>query len=256
MYALGITLYELTLAKYPYSQTPTTVQQQFDLHRSAEIAFPEPWPADIPEDWKQVLARLLAKQPQKRYPDYARLHAEIARFQPMTRLPAALMPRAIAWFIDFVVLSILMGGLMVAQPLLALVPLGLTEGTAGRVTGIAVNLLQILVFGLLVVAHGRIRTTPGKRLFQISIADQHGLPLPPLRLMPRFALSQFPVWLALVLAVLSTLIGAKTPWQLAAEAAVGGLWFIGNIVSLLIDSQRLALHDRLLRTRAVIDHAR
>src|SRR5262245_37099887 len=42
MYALGITLYELTLGRYPYSQSATTVQQQFDLHRSAEIAFPDP----------------------------------------------------------------------------------------------------------------------------------------------------------------------------------------------------------------------
>jgi hypothetical protein len=256
MYALGITLYELTLARYPYGPAATTVQQQFDLHRSAKIAFPEPWPADIPTGWKEILARLLSKDPQHRHPDYARLHADIGRFQPMARLPVAMMPRGIAWLIDFFVLTILMAAVGLAQPLLAFTFPEVSQA-AGRMTALAVNILQILVFALLVLAHGRFRTTPGKRLFQISITDQYGLPLPAMRLMPRFALSQFPVTVSLVFEPLAELVNAG-PWGslTIGEAVVSGVWFFATLASMLIDKRRLALHDRLLRTRAVVDQAR
>src|SRR5262249_55846091 len=193
MYALGITLFELTLGRYPYSQTASTVQQQFELHRTAGVEFPEPWPAEIPEGWMELLGRLLAKQPEQLVADYGQLHSEIARFQPTTRLPAAIMPRGMAWLFDLFLLTAVMIVIGLIQPALARLPLGLSEVAAGRVTGFTVNLIQAAVFGFLVLAHGRLRTTPGKRLFQISITDQHGFPAPPIRLMPRLVLSQFPV---------------------------------------------------------------
>jgi uncharacterized RDD family membrane protein YckC len=143
-----------------------------------------------------------------------------------------------------------------AQRLLALVPLGLSEAVAGRVSGFTVNLVQAGVLGLLVLAHARFKTTPGKWLFQISITDQHGLPLPPIRLMPRLVLSQLPVSLNLVFESLGELTGLQSSWLIIAEAILTGVWFVGNVASLLIDARRLALHDRLLGTRAVVDHAR
>jgi hypothetical protein len=255
MYALGITLYELTMGRYPYSQTATTVQEQFQLHRSSEIAFPEPWPADIPDGWKGVLSRLLAKQPAKRYSDYDRLHAEIRRFQPLTRLPAALLPRGLAWFMDLVVLSFVMVAFGIAKPLLDALPLGLSEGVPGHITAFTVNLLQAVVFGLLVFVHAHFRTTPGKWLFQISITDQHGLPSTAARLMPRLVLSQFPISSSLVFDAADQATGGKVPWLMTADVVLTIAWFVGVVVSLLIDKRRLALHDRLLGTRVVIDHA-
>jgi len=256
MYALGITLYELTLAKYPYGPAATTMQQQFDLHRSAEIAFPEPWPADIPAGWKGILARLLSKDPQQRHPDYARLHADIARYQPMARLPVAMLPRGIAWLIDFLMVTILMAVIGLAPPLITYAFPGVPT-LAGRVISFAVSALQILVFALLVAAHGRFRTTPGKRLFQISITDQYGLPSPSWRLMPRFILSLFPTSISLILNPLGVWTAADANgWLTIGEMAVNGLWLIATLTSMLIDKRRLALHDRLLGTRAVVDHAR
>jgi uncharacterized RDD family membrane protein YckC len=256
MYALGITLFELTLGRYPYRQTATTVKEQFDLHRSAQIAFPEPWPADIPEGWKGILGRLLDKQPEQRYADYGRLHADISRFRPTTRLPVAILPRGLAWLVDLVLLSVIMLLIGLAQHILKMLPLGLSEAVAGHVTGFTVNLLQAVVFGLLVIAHARFKTTPGKRLCQISIVDQHGLPSAPVRLMPRLVLSQFPITLNLVFDAFGELTGGKLGWPLTAvEAVVGVVWLVGNIVSILIDKRSLALHDRVLGTRAVVDHA-
>jgi hypothetical protein len=255
MYALGITLYELTLGRYPYSQSATTVQQQFDLHRSAEIAFPDPWPEQIPEGWKNLLGRLLAKDPEKRFADYGRLHAEMARFRPMTRLPAAILPRGMAWFLDLMLLAIVMVVIGLMQFALNRIPLGLTDAVMNRITSTIVNLVAAAVFGVLVYAHARLRTTPGKWLFQISIADQHGLPAPPLRLIPRLLLSQFPISLSLVFDFVSGLFGIELIWVGLTQLGLTGAWLAANIVSLVIDKRRLALHDRLLGTRAVIDHA-
>jgi hypothetical protein len=165
------------------------------------------------------------------------------------------MPRGLAWFIDLVLLTFVMAVIGRAQPILAFVPLGLSEAAAGRITGFTVNLMQAVVFGLLVLAHARFKTTPGKWLFQISITDQHGLPPPPIRLMPRLVLSQFPVSLTIIFEVLGELIAGRSSWLMLAETTLTGVWFIGNVASLLFDARRRALHDRLLGTRAVVDHA-
>jgi hypothetical protein len=255
MYALGITLYELTLGRYPYSQSATTVQQQFDLHRSAEIAFPDPWPDEIPEGWKDLLGRLLAKQPERRFADYGTLHSEMARFRPMTRLPAAILPRGMAWFLDLILLAIVMAVITVMKLALQRIPLGLSPAAMSRIAGITVNLLAAAVFGVLVLAYARIRTTPGKWFFQISIADQHGLPAPPLRLIPRLLLAQFPVSLSLVFDLLSSLFGIEWIWLNLTQLGLTGVLLAANVTSLVIDRRRLALHDRLLGTRAVVDHS-
>jgi hypothetical protein len=255
MYALGIMLFEMTLGRYPYGPAATTIQQHFDLHRSAEVSFPKPWPAEIPEGWKEVLVRLLAKQPENRYADYSSLFAEVVRFRPTTRLPAALLPRGLAWSIDLILLSIILVSMQVALILLKLAPVGLSEGWAVHIAGLTLHLLQAAAFGLLVMAHARTNITPGKWLFQISIADQHGLPSAPSRLMLRMMLSQFPISAALVYDLLEDLTADKLTWLFPLTVLVTGVWLFGNVISMLIDKRRLALHDRLLQTRAVIDRA-
>jgi hypothetical protein len=231
------------------------MQQQFDLHRLADVEFPQPWPAEIPGGWKDVLARLLAKQPANRYADYDGLHSAIRQLQPTTRLPAAIVPRAQAWFIDLVLLSTVLALTGLAEPLLGLFGLGSDTTIGSGIAHFATNLLQVAVLGLLALAYSRFKMTPGKKLFQISIADQHGLPVPPLRLMFRLPLAQFPVSLGLIVGFFDR-AGAKTlVWLAAAFAIICGVWLVVNFVSMLMDQQRLAVHDRLLGTRAVVDHA-
>jgi hypothetical protein len=253
MYALGITLFEMTFGRYPYSQS-TTIQQQFEVHRSSEILFPDPWPTEIPEGWKGVLSRLMAKEPESRFADYVDVQADIRRFQPLARVSAAVVPRGLAWLIDLLLLALAMALIDSAQPRLAAVPLGLSEATIGWIAGMTVTLIQILIFGLLVFAHVRARTTPGKWLFQLSISDRHGLPCAPARLVPRFVLSQFPISSSLIFNVAEQVVGGHAPWLAASDAILSALWFIAVVVSLLIDKQRRALHDRFLGTRVVVDH--
>jgi uncharacterized RDD family membrane protein YckC len=128
--------------------------------------------------------------------------------------------------------------------------------SAGGLTQFVVDLVKAIAFGLLVLAHGRLKTTPGKWLFQISITDQHGLPASPIRLMPRLILSQFPISLELVFDFFGRSAADGFGWLAAAQAVITGGWFIANVASVVIDKRRLALHDRLLGTRAVVEHAR
>ena len=61
MYALGVTLFELTFGKLPYDFRGTTLQEKLETHRTAEPQFPNPWPNTFPPDWRQFLKRLMAK---------------------------------------------------------------------------------------------------------------------------------------------------------------------------------------------------
>ncbi|MBI3863678.1 MAG: protein kinase [Planctomycetia bacterium] len=256
MYALGITLYELTLGRYPYSQTVTTMQEQLDLHRSADVEFPHHWPDDVPRGWKEVLARLLAKQPEQRYADYSQLHGDIRKLQPTARLPAAIVPRAEAWLIDMVLVLVVLGVSVLSEWALRFVHLGLSETVASGLAHFAANVIQAGVFFLLILAYGRFKTTPGKRLFQLSIADVHGLPCTPMRLMLRLPLALFPISLGIVLDFFDRLTVSLSLWLVGGGLVVSALWLVLNLSSMVIDKQRLALHDRLLGTRAVVDHAR
>ncbi len=62
MYALGITLFELSFGRRPYSVSGHTINDQLASHRSAEVEFPEKWPTEIPERWRKVLERFVMRQ--------------------------------------------------------------------------------------------------------------------------------------------------------------------------------------------------
>ena len=68
-------------------------------------------------------------------------------------------------------------------------------------------------------------------------------------------MSQFPISLSLVFDFVGGLIGADWIWLSLTQLGLSALVLAANVASLLIDRRRLALHDRLLGTRAVIDHA-
>ncbi|MBS0267110.1 MAG: protein kinase [Planctomycetes bacterium] len=255
MYSLGITLFEMTFGSYPYADSATSFSQQITLHRTADIEFPKPWPEGIPEGWRSVLERLLAKQPTDRFASYAELRAAISQFRPTTRLPAGLLPRALAWTIDFGLLLATLGMFGVTEFLLRLGLDKLLEIKLDYLVGLLVFLAQAGAFVLMSIAHAKFKITPGKRLFQISIADSHGLDLVPARLVPRLILSQFPVTLILFMELIDRLTGEAFGWLVPTAVAVMFLWFIGNAVSVLLASSRLALHDRILGSRVVVDQA-
>ena len=61
MYSLGVTLFEITFGRLPYSFSGSSVGERLAAHQIAPIEFPEPWPPSVPDAWRSVLARLVSQ---------------------------------------------------------------------------------------------------------------------------------------------------------------------------------------------------
>ena len=54
MYSLGVTLFELTFGRRPFPIFGTTLREQIDNQRVAEVEFPDKWPASVPVRWRHA----------------------------------------------------------------------------------------------------------------------------------------------------------------------------------------------------------
>ena len=71
MYALGVTLFQMTFGKLPITiGQSVSFKERMALQSTAPIEFPERWPKHLPESWKLILEQLLAKDPAERYVDF------------------------------------------------------------------------------------------------------------------------------------------------------------------------------------------
>ncbi|HEX6984815.1 MAG TPA: serine/threonine-protein kinase, partial [Planctomycetaceae bacterium] len=117
MYALGVMLFEMTFGRRPYTVETGNLRDHIQAHRSAPPEFPDPWPADLPEGWRDVLARLLEKNPDDRYQTHDELIADLERLRPVDLPRAGRIGRGLAWLTDLF--------LAWAAGALLLVPVGL-----------------------------------------------------------------------------------------------------------------------------------
>lgn len=245
MYSLGITLFEMTFGRLPYSFTGSSLFEYLQVHRTAEIEFPDPWPESVPEGWRDVLAKLLAKAPEERYASYDELLDDLQRVRPQSLPKAGRVQRGLAWLVDLglahAAQQLFYGTLVAAQTaeLWLVHPFAyLVVALAGGCVPVAAALMQ-----------ARWGTTPGKHLFQLRIADRHGIrprrPTLALRmvaqLLPICAASVFHVFAALRMAPLGGLL-----------CFFAGLAVIVDIAFTLFDPKRRSLHDLIFRTQVVL----
>ncbi|MEO1996941.1 MAG: protein kinase [Planctomycetaceae bacterium] len=238
MYSLGVALFEMTFGRLPYTPSSHDVHERLRLHREAEVEFPESWPSDLPQGWRRVLSRLLEKDPQQRYDDFSELLADLDRLEPTVLPNASLMLRSFAWLSDVFV---------VAAPLAIIATIAVNSG------GPLVAILKAIMGGAVVSAMCLLQvwwgTTPGKRLFQIRIVDQHGLRPSQTVLSARAGLQFIWAW-TLVL---------DFGLRLASLADVGQIVNLSVILFLLVEmacvvaGKRRSVHDRICGTRVVLD---
>lgn len=242
MYALGVTLFEMTFGRLPYTRRKGDMQELLLLHRSAPPEFPEPWPAELPAAWSDVLHRLLAKDPAERYADFSELVAELRKLQPVDLPDARLLLRGFAWLFDLFLFLVPLLMLQAAlqwydRPLLWIV---------GTVLG------ATMAFGTSYL-QARWGTTPGKKLLQIRIVDEHGL-RPARSILALRAIFQYLlVWSSVAdffLMSSDTLISIA----LTLDALV--LLFILVEMGFVAFGKGRCIHDRLLGTRVALDAAK
>ena len=67
MYSLGVTLFQLSFGRLPYPEETNSLIEKLETHKHAAVEFPDPWPVSVPEPWRDLLQRLLAKGPSDRF---------------------------------------------------------------------------------------------------------------------------------------------------------------------------------------------
>lgn len=250
MYALGITLFELTFGRRPYALSGHTLNDQLASHRSAEVEFPEKWPAEIPERWRKVLDRLLAKEPDERYGEYGQLESDLRSIAPVGVTKAGRLNRALAVSVDFGIQSILMG--IVAVPAMIASSARNVDSTLKFLFDHGfgwVSLVAIAVPAGMTIMEWQGWRTPGRYLFQLRVVDEHGLRLTRRKRMLRSLMRNAPIW-ALSLSIVTytlqlSLLNDFFGWADEVIFVINALPIIGPM--------RRTLHDRLFGSHVVLD---
>ncbi len=107
MYALGASLFEALTGAPPFdAPTPTGI---VELSRSEVVRSPRAVVADLHPSVETLVLRLLEKSPDRRFATYDDLRGAIARARAPTLDPAPLVPRLLAFGIDYMLFSLLGG---------------------------------------------------------------------------------------------------------------------------------------------------
>lgn len=245
MYALGVTLFELVFGRTPFKLQGTSVRERLQTHRTAIIEFPENWPKDVPREFADVISKLLAKRPEDRYPDYEALIVDLKSVEPVSKTPAGMAPRAMAYLTDQIFL--LMCLLPFATVVLLLTRTHQLEPFIWLVPIVAFMSLIVPAIYLIFMYHGW--RSLGRYLFQLRIVDQLGLPPRPQQVVTREVFRNALSWIG-PLAIYVSLFYQEV-----------GLWPIGLLIPFLLAdgalvffrSDRQALHDYLSKSHVVLE---
>lgn len=260
MYSLGVTLFELTFGRRPYGLFGTTLREQLGSQRSAEVVFPEKWPASVPERWRGVLTRLLEKNPEDRYASYADFKQALRELAPVGVTNAGLLQRAMALLVDLTLWGMLLLPFILpvqfaAQISAQLAAQGYTPQSMPAYLQVLIERLSLL--GLLAPLIPALATwlewkgwrTPGRYLFQLRVVDAYGL------------------WLGRRKRVIRSFFRYATVWVISFSYAALALGFdllvviiapVDEFVLLLntlpvLGARRQALHDRLVGSHVVLN---
>ena len=243
MYALGVTLFELVFARLPVAINGETLQEKLESLLNSEIEFPNPWPNALPQEFRTLLQRLLARDPQDRYTNYDQLLEALKTIAPVSTTPAGFAPRLMAYTVDQACL------------LTAMAPFAISIFTI-QASGAESRqlLIPILAFASLIVPALYLfliyKGWPslGRYLFQLRIVEEHGLPPRREQLVPREVLRNFFAWffpLALYISLQSVSVSKGIEYSLIGVLGI-------NSIALFLLGRRKALHDYLCHSNVVL----
>jgi uncharacterized RDD family membrane protein YckC len=245
MYSLGVMLFEMTFGRLPYEASGTRVTARLRAHLDWPVDFPQPWPSGAPRAWKGLLARLLEKDPERRFRNFDELLAELQRLAPAKPPRAGRIVRSLAWASDLALLLCIM---QLCQT--AFLPEHSHAASAfARLAGAQLSAAALLVAA---AARGLMGTSVGKKLFQLRVVDEHGHAPAQLSGFLRSLGSDAPLW-----GLIALRCGAALGWSAAAQALA--LTFVAlsgadALLALLRPDARSG-HDLLLGSRVALDAA-
>ena len=249
IYALGVTFFEMTFGKLPISLTGNSIQKWIQIHESSEPEFPTPWPPSLPETWKTILEKMLAKDPDDRYHCYEDLIADIELIRPVAMVNARVLPRLIAAGFDWLsVLSLTLTvqlGIQFANLDQWLLP----HPSITLLLQIS-NFIPMIVYMLLVYFW---RQSIGRILMHIRVVNLFGMKPTGNQMAVREAIRmQFP-WVV----ILVVLLGVVTvPWiaiGLSVMFIISVSFLILDLAFTMIVSKNRSIHDLTAGTCVVLD---
>ncbi|MGN6544579.1 MAG: protein kinase domain-containing protein [Aureliella sp.] len=245
MYALGVTLFELTFGRLPFQLRGNTLRERLQTHCTADVEFPELWPKAVPVLWRATLARLLEKDPNQRYQDYEQLREDLDRLRPMGSTPAGLPVRFLAYAIDQALLLLPTFGLAwVAQYYQARFP----DQAGVWITPVISLMLMLIPLTLLTFIWLDIRT-PGRWLSQLRVVDRFGLPLGRSKRVTREFLRNIPLWMVIFSIVLDL---GNVGWLGTYVDIVTGLFILADVACMFLSLHRRTLHDYTCDSKVVL----
>ena len=248
MYALGVTLYEMTFGKLPVQLTGSTIDEWRETHSAATVQFPSPWPDHLPEEWLATLKQLLARDPQDRFANFEELIEQLEETQSRSNVAARPVPRIIAGLFDWMLVFLLM---MPCQLLMGTPSLTQYFAAHPTITFLvqAIDMLPILAYTVLVFFW---RHSVGRSLMQLRVVNRYGFQASGrkmvLRSIPRMALP----WAASILFFV-----ARSPlfWVQSVSSIIVFLtvvFMLLNVAFLLIYQRNRSLHDLMFDTCVVL----
>lgn len=239
MYALGITLYELTYGTPPQNLTGRNVATWIKQRQELKLTPPETARDHIPRTWLPILERLLHPDPERGFQSYEELLQSLLFARPSSEMPAGRLPRLVAWAVDQVAIAAMVVGLATLAQ--SYEPFSL--------------LLWLMIFLVPAAAYSlvcsRVGTGLGYFAMQLRMLDRCGqLPMLRVRLI-RDAFRTVVFWLFLTFVV--ALDARREP---VVYLLAGSLWtvFFVDIAAIVLPGAH-CLHDRILGTRVVLKRA-
>ena len=249
IYALGVTLFEMSFGKLPRTLTGRSIKRWIEIHDTAEIDYPATWPSRFPEQWKSILSRMLAKDPNDRYQTYESLLSDLRRIEPGSKVPARLLPRIFAAGIDWATVLSLAVVVQVALASPQWRAVGASHPVLLTLLRIA-DFLPIIAYTVLIYFW---RQSIGRNLMHLRVVNQYGMrPSGKLMAIRSAVRMQFP--LVVIFRILSAdVVGSRLEVALAALVVVSMILLLLDIAFMLIYAKARSLHDLAVNTRVVLD---
>ena len=248
MYALGATLFEMTFQRLPVAVSGATLDDWIECHQ-VDLEFPIPWPEHLAGGWRDILTKLLAKDPAERFDSWLAVEEALERIEPAAAVPAKISPRVAAATIDFGLVSLLIAPFRLVR-MMPEVEAYLSQST------LTAFLLLLVEFGAIVAYTGLVmlwRQSPGRKLMQLRVVNEHGLTVSSQKMGTRSLMRMVVMWFVILANVsLQDPIG----WQrFAAIFLVSAVALISavDLGTALFGRDGRSLHDWISRTDVVLD---
>jgi uncharacterized RDD family membrane protein YckC len=249
IYALGVTLYEMTFGVLPIKLSGRKPKDWTEDHYQNVVAYPTPWPEHLPENWKSMLARMLHKDPTQRYQSYNELISDFKSVEALSSIQAKRVPRLLAGLFDC--LSVLLVAAAIQYLLFGVLRLrDYTENLAIVFLVSLTNLLPILLYSATVFFF---RQSVGRNLLYLRVVNRYGMRPPGRRMLTRSFVRMGVVWLLIASMVFDAQDTGLTETIRTILAGAAVLFLVLQVTILMFNRDHRTIQDMVYKTDVVLD---